>query len=461
MTLPPTLDGFSAADLTALRSLARSLVSVQEADDLAHEAWIAGQGATHDGHPAWWKTVLRRRRDMGVRSEQRRRSREARAETSQAGPTPPDAVLERGRLCEALEEALARLDPEDRDLIVGRYCEGHSAGELSTEFGVPSSTVRTRLSRSLQRMRDHLDRTHGGRAAWMTAVVAWSPDSLTTSGALAVSTSTTTKAVVATAFGSLLVACVAWTQADTSPPADAESEASAATPATVAAKFEPDADQPAQAERRERWEEVRAAIASRRSKRTQADSEPSVLGKRSHEDVLAEMGDELERFEALGPLMSSVLEQGIPLFVECLESLPEAATGKLQLRANVIGEPELGAIVETVEVVDDSLEQPAFEECLRESAYSIALEAVDKPVSKSLDITVDMEDRSMSVNTTLELEHFTDMPTRDPELWAEMLEDPKAVENFAELLKLPGIAEQHPEFAAAIETAVAASKPAK
>lgn len=457
MTLRPTSDGFSAADLTALRSLARSLVSVQEADDLAHEAWIAGHAANHDGHPAWWRTVLRRRRDMKTRSESRRRSREARSDPPQDDATPPDAALERSRLCDALEEALTRLDPDDRNLVVGRYCEGHTAGELSTAFGVPASTVRTRLSRSLQRLRDHLDRTHGGRAAWMGAAVAWSPDSLTAPGALAVSTSTTTKAVVATAFGSLLVACVAWTQGDTAPPAEGESEQQSPAPSTAAAKFDSDADPASKQDRRRQWEEVRRAIASRRSEKASTKSEPSVLGKRSHEDVIAEMGDELERFEALGPLMESVLQQGVPLFVECLDSLPEAATGKLHLRADVIGEPELGAIVETVEVVDNSLDEPAFEECLRESAYSIALDAVDKPVSKALDITVDMEDRSLSVNTQLDLEHFTDMPTRDPELWAEMLKNPEAVENLAELLKVPEIAAEHPEFAAAIEAAAAAS----
>lgn len=206
---------------------------------------------------------------------------------------------------------------------------------------------------------------------------------------------------------------------------------------------------------------MRKAIFARRSKQPQDDSDPSVLGAQSHEEVLAEMGDELERFEALRPLMASVLEQGVPLFVECLESLPEAATGKLQLRADIIGEPELGAIVETVEVVDDSLDEPAFEECLRESAYSIALDAVDNPLSKSLDITVDMEDRSLSVNTQLDLEHFTDMPTRDPELWAELVGDPKAVENLAELLKLPGLAELQPEFVASLEAALAASNSAE
>ncbi len=454
----PDTDRFSATDLGQLRSLARSLVSVQEADDLAHEGWIASQGASHDGHPAWWRTVLRRRRDMGVRSELRRRSREVRTETTQTGAAAPDAVLERSELCEALETALARLDPEDRSLVLRRYCEGHTAGELSDEFGVPSSTVRTRLSRSLQRMREHLDRTHGGRAAWMSAAVAWSPESLTSPGVLAVSTSTTTKAITATAFGSLLVACVAWTQADSAAPAEAEDDISTAAPAAVVAKSDATPGEASKTERRRRWEEVRKAIASRRSDRSEPESEPSVLGNKNHEDVLAEMGDELERFEALGPLIASVLEQGVPLFVECLEYLPEAASGKLRLRADVIGEPELGAIVETVEVVDDSLDEPAFEECLRESAYSIALEAVEKPVSKSLNITVDMEDRSLSVDTQLDLEHFTDMPTRDPELWAEMLKDPKALENLSELLKIPTIVEQHPEFAAAVESALAEAK---
>jgi len=449
-------DRFTATDLAQLRSLARSLVSVQEADDLAHEGWIASQGANHDGHPAWWRTVLRRRRDMGVRSELRRHMREVRTETTQLDATPPDTALERSQLCDALHEALGRLDPEDRNLVLGRYCEGHTAAELSTEFGLPSSTVRTRLSRSLQRMRDHLDRTHGGRAAWMSATVAWSPESLTSPGVLAVSTSSTTKAIVATAFGSLLVACVAWTQADSAEPTEPDSVSATPTPAAVTSKFGADSDEASKTDRRRRWEEVRAAIASRRSQRSAPESEPSVLKDGGHDDLLAEMGDELERFEALGPLMASVLEQGVPLFVECLESLPKAATGKLELRADVIGEPELGAIVETVEVVDDSLDEPAFEECLRESAYSIALEAVDKPVSRSLNITVDMEDRSLSVNTELDLEHFTDMPTRDPELWAEMLEDPKALENLSALLKVPEIVEQHPEFAAAVEAALAA-----
>ncbi len=457
MTHPSSSDRFSAPDLATLRGLARSLVSVQEADDLAHEGWIASQGANHDGHPAWWRTVLRRRRDMGARSELRRRSRESRTEATQTNAIQPEAVLERAQLCEALEQALSRLDPEDRNLVIGRYCEGHTATELSSEFGLRASTVRTRLSRSLQRLRDHLDRTHGGRAAWMSAVVAWSPESLTSPGVLAVSTSTTTKAVAATAFGTLLIACVAWTQADTAAPADSKPSTADEPPAVAAAKFKADADEGSSDERRRRWEEVRAAIASRRSRQPASEPEPSVLGKRSHEDVLAEMGGELERFEALGPLMASVLEQGLPLFVECLESLPEAATGKLHLRADVIGEPELGAIVETVEVVDDSLDEPAFEECLRESAYSIALEAVEQPISKSLDITVDMEDRSLSVNTSLELEHFTDMPTRDPELWAELLEDPKALDNLSELLKLPEVVEQHPEFAAAVQSAVAAA----
>ncbi|MGH1345869.1 MAG: RNA polymerase sigma factor [Nannocystales bacterium] len=459
MNQPGSTDRFSATDLAQLRSLARSLVSVQEADDLAHEGWIASHGASHDGHPAWWRTVLRRRRDMTVRSDLRRQSREARTEAGHTEATPPDAALQRNELCEALQRALAHLDPQDRDLVLRRYCEGHTAGELSTEFGLPSSTVRTRLSRSLQRMRDHLDRT-GGRAAWMSAAVAWSPESLTSPGVLAVSTSTTTKAIAATAFGSLLVACIAMTQDDTEAPDESELPAATAT-ATAATKLDATSDDGSAKGRRKRWESLRGAIASRRAKRDKPDSEPSVLGDRTHEDVLAEMEDELQRFEALGPLMASVLEQGVPLFVECLEALPKGATGKLHLRADVIGEPELGAIVESVEVVDDSLDEPAVEECLRESAYSIALESVDEPVSKSLNITVDMADRSLSVNTNLDLEHFVDMPTRDPELWAEMMKNPKALENLSKLLEVPKIVEEHPEFAASLEAALAASKHAE
>ncbi len=82
-------------------------------------------------------------------------------------------------------------------------------------------------------------------------------------------------------------------------------------------------------------------------------------------------------------------------------------------------------------------------------------------MSKSLDITVDTQDRSLSVNTNLELEYFTQLPTRDPKLWAKVLRDPSAVENLTALLKLPGIAEQYPEFVASVEAAMVAPKPAE
>lgn len=42
---------------------------------------------------------------------------------------------------------LARLSPEDRVLFHLRYEEGYNASELSEIFGVPSGTIRARLSR--------------------------------------------------------------------------------------------------------------------------------------------------------------------------------------------------------------------------------------------------------------------------------------------------------------------------
>src|SRR5580765_7481717 len=58
-------------------------------------------------------------------------------------PSPdagPDAVYERARLLEALEEAIAALPPEQRDVFVQHEIEGRSFKEIAAETGVNVNT---------------------------------------------------------------------------------------------------------------------------------------------------------------------------------------------------------------------------------------------------------------------------------------------------------------------------------
>lgn len=442
---------FSAADLERLRGLARGLVPEQDVDDLTQDAWLVARNATHDDQPAWWRTVLRRRRAMNHRANTRRRAREERDAPSQAATPDPDAVLERTRLCEALENALGRLDPRDRELVVRRYCEGSSASELSSALDLPASTVRTRLSRSLKRLRSHLDRTYGERSAWLSAVLVLSPSNptnLAPRGALAMSTSA--KFILAATAGSLALAATAWSQTQAPDPAPVVS----LTGSTREGAEPVAAGKRKRSKARKRWERTRKKIAKRRARSAKKPAPtPSVLGDESTEDVLADFREKFAEAKALGPVITQVVEQGVPLFVECLETLPESATGSLHLRANVIGEPEDGGIVETVDIVDDTLDQPDFEECLRESTYAIRIEELESSVSKALDIRLDMETRSLNVSAPLELDELAAIPERDPEVWAEMLHAPEALRSLSELAEQPGVEEQYPALVAAIRSA--------
>ena len=55
-----------------------------------------------------------------------------------------------------LSEALAELSDEDRDIVLLSVIAGLSSSEISEQTGLPAGTVRSRLSRSLAKMREFL-----------------------------------------------------------------------------------------------------------------------------------------------------------------------------------------------------------------------------------------------------------------------------------------------------------------
>lgn len=371
--------------------------------------------------------------------------REAKADPPSEEGLDPEAVAERRQLCEALEAALAELDPAARELVVRRYCEGRSAAELSEEMSIPASTVRTQISRSLALLRKHLDRTYGGRGAWMTAAVAWRPLSTT-----ALIMSSTTKLIaIALTTAAVALGCVAYQRSDTSEaPQTAQAQPADRTPRD-ASKLTRD---------RRSWNELRDAINEARTRRGPSGKREKSVLEDDPQETLAELQEALDTANELGPTIGQVVEQGVPLFVECLEFLPDDATGKLHLRAQLLGEPGLGGIVESVEVVDDSLDQPELEECLRESTYAIRIDGVEASLSQAINITVDMEDRSLSVQTNMDLANFAKLHRESPELWAQMLEEVDSLDPLIQLVRQPDIAQTYPDLVAAIERAAAEAK---
>jgi len=71
----------------------------------------------------------------------------------------PDAVLDRPTVADTVElritllEALGRLSPPDRAIIVLRYWEDHSVQTVAELLGLSTGTVKTRSMRALARLR--------------------------------------------------------------------------------------------------------------------------------------------------------------------------------------------------------------------------------------------------------------------------------------------------------------------
>lgn len=150
-----------------LRRLARALVRDEHAaDDLVSETFIAAltRPATRVASPrAWLATILRRRAMARYRRDDRFTG--ADADDGVTGPAvSPEGIalaLERERL---VLEAVERLEEPYRTTVYLRYREGLSGQAIAERTGAPLKTVRTRLHRGLERLRQDLGRQDlGGR----------------------------------------------------------------------------------------------------------------------------------------------------------------------------------------------------------------------------------------------------------------------------------------------------------
>ena len=83
-----------------------------------------------------------------------------------------DELLARLESQRLLADAVAKLREPYRSSILLRYYEGLTAVEIAERQGVPDGTVRVRLKRAHELLRESLDRSHDGdRGAWVAALI--------------------------------------------------------------------------------------------------------------------------------------------------------------------------------------------------------------------------------------------------------------------------------------------------
>ncbi len=172
--------GTSAEELDRLlenarwvRALGVELVGASEADDLVQDAWVVALERSEAARnpAAWLGGVVRRLASRRRRGDARR----ARREQAVARPEPEpaaDALVAEAELSRALIRAVTELDEPYRSTVLLRFYRGWTPEEIARSAGVPGATVRTRLARALAKLRERLDREHGGRAAWAFAFAA-------------------------------------------------------------------------------------------------------------------------------------------------------------------------------------------------------------------------------------------------------------------------------------------------
>jgi RNA polymerase sigma factor (sigma-70 family) len=155
-----------------VRGLARGLVrDAASADDVSQDAWVAAltRPAQAREPRAWLAGVVRHLSRREARSQERRRARELATARPERVPSAAELV-ERSELQERLSSAVRALEEPYRSTVLLHYAEGLTLEQIASLQGVPSSTVRTRLARALERLRARLDREHGGRATWLAAL---------------------------------------------------------------------------------------------------------------------------------------------------------------------------------------------------------------------------------------------------------------------------------------------------
>ncbi len=158
-----------------VRALARSLVvDPQGADDLAQDAWVVAlvHPPRHSTNlRGWFGTVVHRLAGQARASADHRSRREARAARHEAQGDASELIVQQETLRRVFDAVLALEQPYQETVLL-RYYHGLSPGEIAARTNVSIATVRGRLQRALERLRERLDRASGGdREAWCRGLV--------------------------------------------------------------------------------------------------------------------------------------------------------------------------------------------------------------------------------------------------------------------------------------------------
>ena len=141
----------------AVRILRDAGLAQDAVQDAFLAAWrtAAGFDARRGSASTWLMTLVHRRAVDVVRREDRRRTEQLDdAPVAASESTDEEASIREQR--RAVQAALARLPPDQREALELSYYGGLTQSELSERLGIPLGTVKSRVFAGLARLRDLL-----------------------------------------------------------------------------------------------------------------------------------------------------------------------------------------------------------------------------------------------------------------------------------------------------------------
>ncbi|MEO0478932.1 MAG: sigma-70 family RNA polymerase sigma factor [Planctomycetota bacterium] len=164
------------ADLDFVRGIARQLLAdPADAEDIAQGTVVRALQPGGSRTKAWLSTVGRnlarnRKRDEARRARHEWVAARSRASDQVAAPSAEEIVA-REEMRRQVVDCVLALEQPFRDVVVLRFFEGLEPVEIAERLQVPRSTVRTRLKRGLDRVKEKLDvRSDGDRSRWLAGI---------------------------------------------------------------------------------------------------------------------------------------------------------------------------------------------------------------------------------------------------------------------------------------------------
>jgi len=143
----------------------RILQNRTEAEDVLQESWMQAwkQRGSFDpargNVPAWLVTIARTRALDRRRRQASRNRAETQTQVDPVSPAPtPDETTAHGKLKDRLVQALAALEPKQRQVLEIAYFEGLSQSEIAARLGAPLGSVKFWARQGLLQLRELVPR---------------------------------------------------------------------------------------------------------------------------------------------------------------------------------------------------------------------------------------------------------------------------------------------------------------